>query len=158
MTTENPTQNVTSQVRLRPATETDVPFLFNSWLRCYRHSHNTRGCENPVFFAQQHKLLEGLCKRASITIACNQADIAQIYGYICHEQIEGVLVVHFVYVKEIYRKFGVAGILAQSAGFDKDAPVFYTHRTYSAEGLERKFKMVYNPYLAYYGYELGKSE
>lgn len=154
----NETTSLEGQIRLRPATDSDVNFIFNSWLKCYRHSYNTRGCENPVYFAQHHKLLEGLCKRATITIACNQNDIAQIYGYIAYERIEGLLVVHFAYVKEPFRKFGVAALLAQSAGFKREDPVLYTHRTYSSEGLEKKFQMVYNPYLAYYAYELAKDE
>lgn len=145
------------QIRLRPATEADVPFIFNSWLKCYRHSNNTRGCENPVYFAQHHILLEGLCKRARIMIACNENDIAQIYGYVCSETVEDVLVIHFLYVKEMYRKFGVAAILAADAGFKREAPVFYTHRTFSSETLEKKFAMVYNPYLAYSAYEQGKA-
>lgn len=151
------TTSLQGQIRLRPATESDVPFIFNSWLKCYRHSNNTRGCENPVYFAQHHILLEGLCKRSTILIACNENDISQIYGYVCSEMVEGVLVVHFIYVKEMFRKFGVANILAAAIGFEREAPVFYTHRTFSSEGLEKKFKIVYNPYLAYSAYELGKS-
>lgn len=148
--------NVKDQVRLRPATDTDVPFIFNSWLKCYRHSPNTKGCENPVYFAQHHKVLEGLCKRAAITIACNQNDISQIYGYICNERIENILCIHFLYVKEIYRKFGIAKILAESAGFKADTPSFYTHRTFVSESLEKKFErlLIYNPYLAYYAYKV----
>lgn len=152
------TMDLKSEVRLRPATDEDVPFLFNSWLRCYRHSAQTRGIENPVYFAQHHLLLEGLCKRATITIACNPSDIAQIYGYIAYEEIEGLLVIHFIYMKELYRKLGIGSILAESAGFKKEAPVLFTHRTYSADFLTQKYLMVYNPYLAYYGYDLAKSE
>lgn len=157
-TTETKPNLIKSQVRLRPATESDVNFIFKSWLRCYRHSFNTRGCENPVFFAQHHKLIEGLCKKASIVIACNHDDISQIYGFICSEMVDNLPVIHFVYVKEMFRRMGVAALLAENAGFKREAPVFYTHRTYSSEGLEKKFAMVYNPYLSYYAYELGKAE
>jgi len=146
-----------SQVRLRPATESDVDFIFNSWLKCYRYSPNTVGAQNPVYFAQHHKLIEGLCKRANITIACNAADIAQIYGYVCSEMIDELPVIHFLYVKQPFRKFGIAMQLAEVAGFKRESPVFFTHRTFTAENLEKKFAMVYNPYLAYYAYELGKS-
>jgi hypothetical protein len=147
-----------NQVRLRPATESDVPFIFNSWLRCYRHSLNTRGCENPVFFAQHHKVLEGICKQAEVIIACNVEDISQIYGYIAHEKTEDVSVIHFIYVKEIYRKFGLSNILLEAIGVTKDTPFFYTHRTFVSESLEKKFKMIYNPYLSHYAYNLAKDE
>lgn len=147
-----------TQVRLRPATEGDVPFIFNSWLRCYRHSQNTRGCENPVYFAQHHKLLEGLCKQSEVIIACNVEDVTQIYGYIAHEKVEDVDVVHFLYIKEIYRKFGVANMLLDAVKITKSTPVFYTHRTFISESLEKKFTMIYNPYLSYYAYQLAKDE
>lgn len=149
-------KDLKNQVRLRPATEVDVPFVFNSWLRCYRHSQNTRGCDNPVYFAQHHKVLEGLCKQAEIIIACNAEDISQIYGYVAHESVEDVPVIHFIYVKEIYRKFGVAKILLEALSVNKETPLFYTHRTFISEALEKRYKMVYNPYLSYYAYELSK--
>lgn len=151
-------KSLREQIRLRPAIEADVPFIFNSWLRCYRHSRNTQGCENPVYFAQHHILIEGLCKRANILIACDEKNPAEIYGYICSETIEDVMVIHFMYIKEMYRKFGVGSFLAETAGFKKDAPIFYTHRTFNAQDLEKKFALVYNPYLAYSAYELGKLE
>lgn len=146
-----------SQVRLRPATEDDVNFIFNSWLRCYRQSLNTRGIENPVYFAQHHKVLEGLCKKAEIIVACNPTDLSQIYGYICTEIVEDIPVIHFIYVKELYRKLGLGMHLAEAAKFERGKPVFYTHRTFISENLEKKFSMVYNPYLAHYAYELGKA-
>lgn len=101
-------------------------------------------------------MLEGLFKKAEVTIACNAQDVSQIYGYICHETVEEHLVVHFAYTKETYRRLGIAAMLAEAVGFKREAPVFFTHRTNSAEGLEKKFAMIYNPFLAYYGYEVGK--
>lgn len=157
MSTNQTQKTLSGQIRLRPATESDVPFIFNSWLRCNRHSTNTRGCENPVYFAQHHKLIEGLCKKAEIFIACNEQDVSQIYGYICYERVEGLLVVHWIYTKESFRKLGIAKMMADKAGFKADEAVLYTHRTFISEALEKKYIMVFNPYLAFYGYELGKS-
>lgn len=150
-------QNPSELIRLRPATETDVPFIFNSWLKNYRHSINTRGCENPVYFAQHHKVLEGLCKRAEIWIACNPEDISQIYGYVAAEKIENLVVLHMTYVKETYRKLGIGKTLLKQVGVDYTQPMLYTHKTVMCDELHKNLVMVYNPYLAYYGYELGKN-
>ncbi len=148
--------SIADQVRLRNATEADVPFIFNSWLRCFRNSPPTMGCPNPVYFAQHHKLLEGLCKRATIVVASNDKDLGQIYGYLCCEKIEGSLVVHFMYVKETFRELGIGRMLMETQGWTKETPIFYTHRSRICNQLESSFLMVYNPYLAYYGYDLAK--
>jgi ribosomal protein S18 acetylase RimI-like enzyme len=154
----NKTQSIATQIRLRNATDADVPFIFNSWLKSHRFSPSTSGCQSPVYFAQHHKLIEGLCKRASIIVACNDKDLGQIYGYVCCEKIEDNLVVHFIYVKETFRKLGIAKMLLDTQGWRRDAAFFYTHRTRSAEALGDKFLMVYNPYLAFYGYDLGQDK
>ncbi len=112
------------------------------------------GCHNPVYFAAHHKLVEGLCKRATIVMASNDTDLGQIYGYLCCERIEGNMVIHFMYVKETFRKMGIGKMLLATQGWKVGDPVFFTHRTRMAMMLEEKHPMVYNPYLAYYGYEL----
>ena len=144
----------TPQVRIRAATESDVNFIFNSWLKCYRHSINMRGCENPVYFAQQHKVLEGLCKKASVLIACNSLDISQIFGYSVAEKVDDCMVAHFVYVKDSFRRFGIATQLMEAQGWKKGEPMFYTHKTNVTDKLAEKHTMVYNPFLAYYAYGL----
>lgn len=143
----------TPALKLRDAVEADAPFIFNSWLKAYRNSKVTQALQNEIYFNGQHKLIEGLVKRAKFIIACNPADETQIYGYSVGETIDGVLCVHFVYVKEPYRKFGIATGLLLALGHIPGTAFVYTHRTHAAEKLEAKGGMVYYPYLAYYGYE-----
>lgn len=141
-----------SSLRLRAATESDIAFIFNSWLKCYRHSDFAKEMQNEVYFAAQHKVIESLFKKSTITIACNPADATQIIGYMCHEQQDGVLVVHFAYVKESFRGLGVAKALLANTGHT-EGPFCYTHRTHSARKFEKKHPLVYHPYLAFHAYE-----
>lgn len=138
-----------SQVRIRAATESDVNFIFNSWLKCYRHSQFAKQLQNEVFFDAHHKLIEGLLKRCEVLIACNDADISQIYSYGIAEKVDGQLVVHFVYTKESYRKLGVGLTVLEALGYEAGKPYFYTHKTHQAERLEQKHTMIYHPYLAF---------
>lgn len=140
-------------IKLRPATEADAPFIFNSWLKCYRHSKAALQIQNEIYFQGQHRLIEGLVHRARFIIACNPADETQIYGYSCGETIEDVTCVHFIYVKEPYRKLGLACTLLAALGHVPGTPYLYTHKTHAAEKLEKKHAMVYHPFLAYYGFE-----
>lgn len=145
-----------SQVRIRAATEADISFLFNSWLRSYRQSEFAKQMQNEVYFAAQHKVIEGLLKTCKTLIACNHADISQIYGYTVTTEVDGVPVVHFAYVKEPYRGLGLARKLLQEAGISLEKPYCYTHKTFKAGLLERKHAIVYHPYLAFHAYEAAK--
>jgi hypothetical protein len=134
-------------VVIRQAVEADVPFIFNSWLKSYRAS--CRSISNPVYFEFQHKTIEALLKRCQVQVACNATDANQLYGYIVYEQIDGVLVVHYCYIKDAFRRIGLLPKLA--AGLDVSAGGFYTHDTRGAAKLlaSGKLKFMYNPYLAF---------
>ncbi len=140
-------------IKLRLATSEDAAFIFNSWLKAYRHSKVVQSIPNEIYFNGQHKVIEGLVKRAQFIIACNPTDESQIFGYGVGEMLESVLCVHFIYVKEPYRKLGIAATLLQALGHTAGSPYLYTHRTHAAEKLESKGGLVYHPYLAFYGYE-----
>lgn len=143
-------------VRIRPATESDVSFIFDSWLRSYRGSKSTWGIRNPVYYGSQHRLIEGLVRRCQVLVACNHEDASQLYGYVVAEHIDGCLVVHFAYTKEAYRMLGIAAALLEQYKFNKSKPTFYTHRTAVVERMERRIPLVYNPYLAYSAFTLGE--
>jgi hypothetical protein len=156
---ETPTEakeKINGPVRIRPATEADVSFIFDSWLRSYRGSKATWGIKNPVYYGSQHKLIEGLLRRCTVLVACNNADSGQLYSYVVTETVEGCLVVHYAYTKEAYRMLGLVGTMLKQIGFAKNKPTFYTHRTAVAERIERQMPLVYNPYLAYSAYDLGQ--
>ncbi len=143
-------------LKLRPAAVTDAAFIFNSWLKCYRHSKSAMQVQNDIYFSAQHKVIEGLVKRAQFIIACSPTDENQIYGYGVGEMVEDVVCVHFIYVKEPYRKLGLACTLLAALGHVPGTPYLYTHRTHVAEKLEKKHPLVYHPYLAFYGFEASK--
>lgn len=150
---QNDNQEPKSAIRIRAATETDAPFIFNSWLKCYRHSVFAKEMQNEVYFEAHHKLIEGMVGQATFLIACNDLDPAQIYGYAVGEHVDNTLVIHFIYMKEPYRKLGIAKLLASKLGWKLDMPFIYTHRTHQAQRFEKMGRpMVYHPYLAYYAY------
>lgn len=147
-----------TQINFRPATQADVNFIFNSWLKSNRHSNAATGVLNPVYFAQHHLLIEGLCKQSKVIMAVNAEDSSQIYGYSVTQEIEGAQVIHYIYVKEPYRRLGLAGMLLATVGINLQEPFFATHRTNVCKNFDNKYSLVYNPYLAFYAYELGKRD
>lgn len=157
MTQLNPkaTKFLETQITFRPATQDDVNFIFNSWLKSFRGGTLATGVSNPIYYAQHHRLIEGICKSAQILVAVNAADLAQIFGYVAYEPMEGMNVVHYIYVKEPYRRLGLGKLLLEQAKIDAKKPFFCTHRTNVMRFLERRYAFVYNPYLAFPAYAAG---
>lgn len=142
-------------VRFRLANESDISFIFNSWLKSFRETSKSVSISSVVYYANHHKMIEGLLKKCDVTIACEQQNPAHIFGYICAEKVTGVDVIHFTYVKESYRRLGMARLLCEAAGVDLAKPVFFTHRC-KKSGVWMHNKndcyLIHNPYLAYYGF------
>lgn len=137
-----------SQVQLRNATEADVPFIFNSWLKSYRSSNSVKNVSNPVYFEFHHKAIEKLLQRCSVQVLCSPDDASQVFGYLVCEQVEQVPVLHYAYVKYAFRGMGLCKLLMQNAGLDKQVGGFYTHETSAAVKMFSGSKFIFNPYLA----------
>lgn len=135
-------------IRVREAVADDAPFIFNSWLKSYKHSYFGKSMQNEVFFSEQHKVIEYLLKKCKVYVASSEKDPTDIYGYICAEQVDGVFVLHYVYVKHTYRMLGIGTLLLNQYKHDFNSAGICTHMTFTGERLAAKFSMVHNPYVA----------
>ena len=134
--------------RIRPAVEGDVAFIFSSWLKSYRTSLNVKQVNNTVFFSEHHKVVEGLLKTANTYVICPAKDPASICGYICAEQVDGIFVLHYIYVKHTFRTLGIGKLLLNKFDHDPDMAGVCTHMTRIGEKLSDKYGFLYNPYVA----------
>jgi hypothetical protein len=134
-----------SQVLIRDASEADVPFIFNSWLKSYRNSSACRSVTNPVYFAFQHRLIEDLLQHSFVKVVHAASDSNQLLGYIVYGEQEGIKIIHYVYVKHAFRNMGMCKMMLQDSGV---VGGFYTHETPSGARAAEKLQLVYNPYLA----------
>jgi len=126
----------------------DEPFVVSSWLKSYRNSHSTRYISNDDYYATLHPLVEGLARGAATLLAVNPQDPEQIYGWVCHEHIGSVPVLHYLYVKEIFRRGKIATQLLTQAGFTPDSAFYYTFLPRGAEHLRPHYpNAAYNPFL-----------
>lgn len=137
-----------SPVRVRPATEADVPFIFSSWLKSYRGGRFAQDMHTTIYYTEHHKIVENLLKTCEVLVACNDVDAAEIYGFLCHEKIDGHFTIHYIYTKQTYRMLGIGNILMNAANHDSSIASFYSHNTVSALKLAAKYRCIYNPYLA----------
>jgi GNAT superfamily N-acetyltransferase len=135
-------------VKIRLATEGDIPFIFSSWLRSYKSATANNNVPPSIYFAEHHKVIEDLLRTCEVLVACNEHDPSDIVGYICAERVDGIFVVHYIYVKHTFRVMGIAKLLLN--GFDHEAGVaaIYTHNTRLGERLAARYNFVYSPYVA----------
>lgn len=147
--TANQATNLKSQVQIRNATEADVPFIFNSWLKSYRNSNFAKNVSNPVYFDFHHKVIEKILQRAQVLILCSPDDSTQVFGFLVNETVDSVPVVHYAYVKYAFRGMGLCSMLLKHAGLSKQSGGFYTHENHSTLKIVTGSKFVYNPYLAH---------
>ena len=138
-----------NSVRLRPIIEDDTAFIFNSWLKSYRFSHFGEKITNTIYFAEHHKVIERLIDNSKVLVACNPEEPSQVYGYIIGEEVDGIFVLHFIYVKQTFRNMGVGKTLLDAWGHNKEKAGVYTHHTRMADKLAAKYNFVYHPYLMF---------
>lgn len=134
-------------VRLRDANSEDVGFVFNSWLRSYRNAQMVRGVSNTIYYNEHHKILERIVKTARVIIACDPEDSTKIYGYACAEFIDSIFVIHYVYVKELYRKLGIARLMLDEWKPDFNNASICTHINKCAEAPAIRRHILYHPYI-----------
>ena len=86
---------------------------------------------------------------SSVVGACNEEDPSQVYGYIVGGALDGIALLHFIYVKHTFRNMGVGKTLLDAMGHDKEKAGVYTHHPRMADKLASKYNFVYHPYLMF---------
>ena len=111
--------------KVREVRDDDWGLIFSSFRKGYSDSVRTTDREIPPKSKRQlfHHRICGLQKNASFKIACDPDDEHQILGWCCYQP----QVLHYLYVREIYRGQGIGlQLLTPLAMFPK---LFVTHWT-----------------------------
>lgn len=94
-----------SLIRLRDAKVADQAFISSTFLKGnYYGNPYYRQIDKDTFMLHYQEVLKSLLIRCTTKIACLQSDEDVIIGYSVYEP--GVL--HWVFVKDVWRKIGVA--------------------------------------------------
>ena len=112
----------------------DKQLVLDSWLQSFRASPYAGCIPNNRYFEIYGQAISELLERgSSILVAVNPADSTQILGWLCVEQTsKAEQIVHFVYVKDVFRKLGICKSLFQEAGINPRSRFYYTYRTKQA--------------------------
>jgi hypothetical protein len=97
----------TSTFKTREATESDFPFIYSTWLKGLRFGNDVYGLiEQHSYFKNYHRVIEVILNRPDtfINVACLADDPTTILGY----AVLGPGMIHYVHVKQAFRRFGIA--------------------------------------------------
>lgn len=148
-----------SPFKIRSATKEDISFLFSSWLKSFRDSGTMcRNITNTVYFESHHKLIERILRRASVNVACDADHPDQLFGYIVAETIDGIFVLHYIYVKHPFRRTGIGSALLNSFQHNSSLASCTTHLTRMGERLLLKYNMIYHPYIVINNYDIPEAD
>lgn len=124
---------MTVTMQVRAAHNLDIPFLTDSWLKSFQGSYHVKKLPAWLYRQQHHKIVTQLLARSLVLVACDEAAPNVIWGWTCAEMINDTLVVHYTYVKEAFRGFGIASkLIAELLAHETPEALVYTHDTKSA--------------------------
>ena len=141
-------QDFVDNLLIRQAMSGDANLIINSWLASFRDGDMVQGVPNQIYYNRHHKVVESILSRATVTVLCDQSAPEVIFAWICWENFENGIVIHYAYVKQEFRNARLMSRLIEAI-FDSEEPsvVFCTHRV-KPMGFEfRKRGWIYNPYL-----------
>lgn len=107
----NNTKSLMSQVTIRDRQQLDDNFIISSWASSYRNHPTFGAMPEKLYFTHINKFIIRVLGKSYGFIACDSRDKSVIFGY-CIYRFHGDLpIVSYVYVKEHFRRFGIAATL-----------------------------------------------
>lgn len=125
-----------STIGVRRAILDDMRFVAASWFESYWKSTAIQEMSFGTYKPGQDALINRLIDRSEIFVAHAAGVPDEILGYAV---IEGD-VLHYTYVKSVYRRHGIARGLVRSRAKR------YTHRTRLGEKIAKALNLGYDPY------------
>lgn len=123
---------MSAEIAIRQATDSDRRWVISSWLDSYRTAHTAGLIAMSRWKAVMTPELESILDRpgCAVLVAYTPGDDPDTdgLGWLCHEGHAPPLL-HYVYVKQPYRRLGIAGTLLRRAGIDPARTLLYSCKT-----------------------------
>lgn len=128
-----------AKVQLRLATPADRRFIAASWFESYRKGGHAPEVGFDVYRAGQDAVIQRCMSQGKLVVAAAEAEPDEICGWVCAAPDT----LHYAYVKQAYRRLGIALSLFAAVG----QPRQHTHDTRLGRLFARKTGSRYNPFL-----------
>ena len=95
--------------------ENDRALVTSTWLNSYYDALpewcNKYPSKNLYMKHNHDKIIEKIQDSNNLLVACNPEDYTHIFGWACIENLDGINVLHYIYIKPAYRKQGIRKVL-----------------------------------------------
>lgn len=133
-------------VKYRTLIASDTNFIFNSWIKSCLDSPHYKYVPRASLTSELHKHIEGCLLNKHTIVVTNRED-SELYGYIVFDYVDDVFVLHYAYIKKVFRGLGLFKALLEQAGYDTESAGFYTHLTKNSSYVAEKVNLIYNPFI-----------
>ena len=130
-----------ADVAFRRAAPNDLPHVLQSWLTSHSRSPGWRHMPRAVYWRGHHDLIIGILARSDTTVACAPTNPDAILGWVT----TAGEVLHYVHVKPVYRRLGIARRLLEHL----PERCRYTHKTAIVSELPVPSLWQFDPYPAF---------
>ena len=113
---------------VREASAEDLNFIYDSWFKSWRGCKYAGVIPNNRYYDLMRETVENLVGRGAKLLVAVCA--GRLLGFVCFEHTtDGKSVVHYIYVKDPYFKFGVGELLRDEAFPGLVEPGFMTFKS-----------------------------
>lgn len=130
-----------NDIKIRLARPEDIPFLNNTWLYALYNGSDYRNMDKDTFMRQYREVITNLMMKpgVNVTVAHLHDDENVIVGWACWEPLDSDNILHFIYMKKMWRRNGIHLQLIPKIKY-------YTHITRQFLKIKPK-ELIYNPFL-----------
>lgn len=141
-------KEVIENLKVRMVKEKDLNFIYNSFLKSNVHMNKGLVIDEIYFPYAQLALMEVLRNpNVNVWVAHVHNDVDKIVGYVISEMVDDIFILHYVYIKQMYRNYKIATGLLKTAGYEKQGGlVTFLGRPHNRTFI-KKFNLSYNPYI-----------
>ncbi len=108
-------KNVSELRMIRDVVESDLPFIYSTWLKSFYHGGEFYDLNRSEFLDSHRKVIDKILgkqkSKIKVNVCCLKEDPEIILGY---SVVQKKHILHYVFVKELWRKQGIAKELIPS--------------------------------------------
>lgn len=113
---------------INPDEKTEWGFVLKSWIRSYcKLPESGVYDKQEKIVAQKNTILKILRQPGTSIVFATSNDV--LLGFAVFNSKSPEAIVHYVYVKEPYRRLGIGGALLIQARQNRPGPMYYTYKT-----------------------------
>lgn len=136
----------TPEYVLRGLVDADRGFVFSAWIRGAYEVEPTCYQPRARFETHQRAHIDRCLALATTMVACHPDSPGDLFGFVCMSNIGGVAVVHWIYVRGMWRKRGIARSIIQRLAPNAHV-VVATQWSKHCPWIRRRIRLFFDPYV-----------